>query len=125
MFSTVLVILFVLISSHLPKNINIQILVITLFAMIESEEQRGFFFSIFYYGDFPYIKYLLWRNYLSSHYRSAENSFESLSGQTVHQNEKSSGPPEKLAVHITSITKIVTEHSWLIVLNLWIVTVKI
>ena len=55
---------------------------------------------------------------------SAENSLLSLGGQTVHQNEQSSGPPEKLAVHITFITKMVanshfiTEHSWLIMLNL-------
>ena len=42
----------------------------------------------------------------------------------VHQNELFSGPPEKLVVHITLITKLVanshfiTEHLWLIVINL-------
>ena len=45
---------------------------------------------------------------------SAENSLLSLGGQTVHQYEQYSGPPERLAVHIT----FVTEHIWLIVLNL-------
>ena len=53
-------------------------------------------------------------------YYSAENSLRSLGGQTVHQNESSSGPPEKLGAHITLITNMVanshfiTETSWLI-----------
>ena len=59
--------------------------------------------------------------FFSSEKISAENSLLSLGGHTVHQIEKLSGPPEKLAVHITLITKVVanshfiTEHSRLIV----------
>ena len=55
---------------------------------------------------------------------TAENSLLSLGYQTVHQNKKYSGPPGKLGVQITLITKMVanshfiTENSWLIVLNL-------
>ena len=55
---------------------------------------------------------------------STSNSLLSLGGQTVHQNEYFSGPPDKLAVQNHLITKVVanghfiTEHSWLIVLNL-------